>query len=229
REERGREPREERGREPRDERGRELHEERDERARDARDERGREVRIQRERLHKEILVNVDDRETRIAVIEEGRLVELHVEREERVVGSIYKGRVCNVLPGMDAAFVDVGLDRNAFLYVGDILFDSGDSGTRRTSREARIKDIAKPGQEILAQVVKGPRGTKGARVSTRMSIPGRFLVLMPEGDHLGVSRKIEDGVERDRLRKIGESIRPPGFGLIIRTEAEEMSEADLRH
>src|SRR5207248_6065865 len=179
--------------------------------------------------HKEILVNVDDRETRIAVLEEGRLVELHVEREERVVGSVYKGKVSNVLPGMDAAFVDVGLDRNAFLYVGDILFETSDSsGARRTSREARIKDIARPGQELLVQVVKGPRGTKGARVSTRMSIPGRFLVLMPEGDHMGVSRKIEDAGERDRLRRIGEAIRPPGFGLIIRTEAEEMSETDLR-
>src|SRR5205823_732857 len=147
-------------------------EERVPREREERVPREREERVLRERLHKEILVNVDDRETRIAVIEEGRLVELHVEREERVVGSIYKGRVCNVLPSMDAAFVDVGLDRNAFLYVGDILFDSGDTGSRRTSREARIKDIAKPGQEILAQVVTGPRGTKGPRVSTLMSIPG---------------------------------------------------------
>src|SRR5204862_7320754 len=123
----GREPREERGREPRAERWREAREEREEQAREARDERGREVRIQRERPHKEILVNVDDRETRIAVLEEGRLVELHVEREERVVGSVYKGKVSNVLPGMDAAFVDVGLDRNAFLYVGDILCDTSDS------------------------------------------------------------------------------------------------------
>jgi ribonuclease G len=194
-------------------------------------EREREPRVPRERLRKEILVNVDDRETRIAVIEDGRLVELHVEREERVVGSIYKGRVCNVLPGMDAAFVDVGLERNAFLYVGDILFEAGgDTGApaRRTSRSARIKDVARPGQEIPVQVVKGPRGTKGARVSTRISLPGRFLVLMPEGDHLGVSRKIEDAGERDRLRRLGEAMRPAGFGLIIRTEAEEKSEAELR-
>ncbi len=193
----------------------------------------REARAERE--YKEILINVDDRETRIAVLEHGRLVELHVEREERVVGSVYKGRVCNVLPGMDAAFVDIGLERNAFLYVGDILFedtrsrnDGGDSPSRRTSRDVRIADIAKPGQEMLVQVVKGPRGTKGARVSTKMSIPGRYLVLMPEGDHLGVSRKVEDPKERERLRRIGEQMQPKGFGLIIRTEAEGRTEQELR-
>lgn len=186
-----------------------------------------------EKLVKEIIVNVDSRETRIAVIENNRLVELHVEREERVVGSIYKGRVANVLPGMDAAFVDIGLERNAFLYVGDILYEAGEEGGngplyRRAGREVKIRDVAKPGQEILVQVVKGPRGTKGARVSTRMSLPGRYIVLMPEGENLGVSRKIEDAGERERLRKIGEAIRPQGFGLIIRTEAEGKSEKDLR-
>ncbi|MGV3720507.1 MAG: Rne/Rng family ribonuclease, partial [Actinomycetota bacterium] len=152
-----------------------------------------------------------------------------------VVGGVYKGRVSNVLPGMDAAFVDIGLERNAFLYVGDILFEdtSGRGGgdnapVRRTSRDIRIKDVAKPGQEILVQVVKGPRGTKGARVSTKMSIPGRYLVLMPEGDHLGVSRKIEDVRERDRLKRISDELKPKGFGLIVRTEAEGRSETELR-
>ena len=189
----------------------------------------------RERTHREILVNVDDRETRIAVIEEGRLIELHVEREERVVGSIYKGRVANVLPGMDAAFVDIGLERNAFLYVGDILASPAEeegepapSRGRRPRRDVHIKDVARPGQEILVQVVKGPRGTKGARVSTRMSVPGRYLVLMPDADHLGVSRKVEDPRERERLRKLAEAIRPPGFGLIVRTEAEGHAEAEIR-
>lgn len=188
------------------------------------------------RDYKEILINVGERETRIAVMENGRLVELHVEREERVVGGVYKARVSNVLPGMDAAFVDIGLERNAFLYVGDILFDDtsgrsgGDGGApvRRTSRDIRIKDVARPGQEIMVQVVKGPRGTKGARVSTKMSIPGRYLVLMPEGDHLGVSRKIEDVRERDRLKRISDEIKPKGFGLIVRTEAEGRSETELR-
>lgn len=203
-------------------------------SRDRRDrDRDREPKVERE--YKELIVNVDERETRIAVLENGRLVELHVEREERVVGGIYKGRVSNVLPGMDAAFVDIGLERNAFLYVGDILFDDpkdrnreGDSPARRTSRDVRITDLAKPGQEILVQVVKGPHGTKGARVSTKISIPGRYLVLMPEGDHLGVSRKIEDARERERLRKIAESVQPKGFGVIVRTEAEGRTEQELK-
>jgi len=235
-------------------------------------------------LAKEILVNVGERETRIAVTEEGKLVELHVEREERVVGSLYKARVDNVLPGMDAAFVDIGLDRNAFLYVGDVLptverETNGPSGAQTTVEDAeeegegaeengaapeekdaahadveagepssdgrrrnghrrsyhrsflrqqRIKDVLKVGQELLVQVIKGPRGTKGARVSTRISLPGRYLVLMPEADHLGISRKIEDGKERDRLRKIGEKLREPGFGIIIRTEAEDKTEHELK-
>ncbi|HEU4751808.1 MAG TPA: Rne/Rng family ribonuclease, partial [Armatimonadota bacterium] len=203
-----------------------------------RERREREPRVEKEprteREYKEILVNVGDRETRIAVLENGRLMELHVEREERVVGNVYKGRVANVLPGMDAAFVDIGLDRNAFLYVGDILFEdtsrtgTGDAPVRRTSRDVKIKDLARSGQEILVQVVKGPRGTKGARVSTKISIPGRYLVLMPDGDHLGVSRKIEDARERDRLKKIADQLQPKGFGLIVRTEAEGRSELELR-
>lgn len=186
-----------------------------------------------EREYKEILINTGDRETRIAVMENGKLVELHVEREERVVGNVAKGRVANVLPGMDAAFVDIGLERNAFLYVGDILFEDpsareGSSTTRKTSRDVKIKDLAKPGQEILVQVVKGPRGTKGARVSTKMSIPGRYLVLMPDGDHLGVSRKVEDARERDRLKRIADRIQPKGFGLIVRTEAEGRTDQELQ-
>jgi ribonuclease G len=368
--------------------------------------------------NKEIIVNVGERETRIAVTEDGKLVELHIERSERVVGSIYKCRVANVLQGMDAAFVDIGLERNAFLYVGDVLPTGDDTGgstmpaptpqpapapvqatqpeprrghdrrqraerrgrqtaipmdavaatqaiggeivsgadaaaeegsieetqqdaafnseiisasiemdavvlsteatddsddhqsvfeetpdivyaepqtdqgyladapyaeidassyvlsdssddvedieemddadetdeveeaeeaeegdnrgerrqrsnvrkntKRSVLRQQRIKDVLKVGQERLVQVIKGPRGTKGARVSTRISLPGRYLVLMPEADNLGVSRKIEDARERDRLKKIGERLREPGFGLIIRTEAEEQTEQELR-
>ena len=271
-------------------------------------------------MAKEIIVNVGERETRIAVIEEGKLVELHVERAERVVGSLYKCRVANVLAGMDAAFVDIGLGKNAFLYVGDVLPTADESGSgtgrgsgdgtgrdrrspleRRPTRDAvaapaelptaneedslfehdemmadddddletslmddleedeedaseetegaggtkpanrsrrpirrsflrqqRIRDVLKVGQEVLVQVIKGPRSTKGARVSTRISLPGRYLVLMPEADNLGVSRKIEDAKERDRLKKIGDKLREPGFGLIIRTEAEEKTEQELR-
>ncbi|MCC6445462.1 MAG: Rne/Rng family ribonuclease [Armatimonadetes bacterium] len=179
-------------------------------------------------MSKEILVNVSTRETRVAVVDNARLVELHIEREERVVGSLFKCKVCNVLPGMDAAFVDIGLDRNAFLYVGDVLPETDDElpQTRR-DRFVRIEDAVRVGQELLVQVVKAPRGTKGARVSTRVSLPGRYLVFMPDADNTGVSRKIEESQERDRLKKFAEALRPAGIGLIVRTEAEGKSEADL--
>jgi len=180
-------------------------------------------------LSKEIIVNVDTRETRVAVIENAKLVELHIEREERVVGSIYKCKVANVLPGMDAAFVDIGLERNAFLYVADVLAEADeDIPSKREAKDVHIKDVLKVGQEVLVQVVKGPRGTKGARVSTRISLPGRYLVLMPESENIGISRKIEDPGERDRLRRTAENVRPLGFGLIVRTEAEGKSDAELR-
>lgn len=192
-------------------------------------------------MSKEIIVNADARETRIAVREDGQLVELHIEREERVVGSIYKGRVDNVLPGMDAAFVEIGLERNAFLYVGDIIPGGGggdddengggggfDRRGRRPRTHASIRDLVKRGQEVLVQVVKGPRGTKGSRVSTRISLPGRYLVFMPDENSTGVSRKIDDPKERDRLKKIIEGIRKPGYGLIVRTEAEDKTERELR-
>ncbi len=181
-------------------------------------------------MSKEIIVNVDTRETRVAVVESGKLVELHIEREERVVGSIYKCKVANVLPGMDAAFVDIGLERNAFLYVADVLSEADEDmpASRRDARDIHIRDVLKVGQEVLVQVVKGPRGTKGARVSTRISLPGRYLVLMPESENIGISRKIEDAGERDRLRRIAENIRPLGFGVIVRTEAEGKSDSELR-
>ncbi|MGE3127438.1 MAG: ribonuclease E/G [Fimbriimonadaceae bacterium] len=181
----------------------------------------------------EIVVNCASRETRIAVLEDRLLMEYRVEREERVVGSIFKGIVQNVLPGMDAAFVDIGLERNAFLYVADILpeetGDTSPASIRRSElRRRRIKELIKPGQELMVQVTKGARGTKGARVTTRISLPGRYAVLMPEGNHVGVSRKIEDRRERERLRKIAEKIAPDGFGMIFRTECEGRSEAELR-
>jgi ribonuclease G len=182
---------------------------------------------------KEIIVNVSNRETRIALLEDGHLMEYRVEREERVVGSIFKGIVQNVLPGMDAAFVDIGLERNAFLYVADIIPDEGSDTSpasikRSELRRRKIKDLLKPGQQVMVQVTKGPRGTKGARVSTRIALPGRYVVLMPESGSVGVSRKIDDRAERDRLRKIGDRIIPDGFGLILRTECEGRTEGELR-
>lgn len=181
-------------------------------------------------MSQEIIVNVDTRETRVALIEAGKLVELHIEREERVVGSIYKCKVSNVLPGMDAAFVDIGLERNAFLYVADVLPEADDEfpAAKRDTRHLRIKDVLKIGQEVLVQVIKGPRGTKGARVSTRISLPGRYLVLMPDADNIGVSRKIEEGGERDRLKRIADNIKPLGYGVIVRTEAEGKSEVEIK-
>jgi ribonuclease G len=182
----------------------------------------------------EIVVNVSNRETRIAMLEDGQLTEYRVEREERVVGSIFKGIVQNVLPGMDAAFVDIGLERNAFLYVADIIPDEGfgdnspASLKRSELRRRKIKDLLKPGQQVMVQVTKGPRGTKGARVSTRIALPGRYVVLLPEANNVGVSRKIEERSERERLRKLGDVIVPQGFGLILRTECEGRTEGELR-
>lgn len=182
-------------------------------------------------MAKEIIVNCDTRETRVALLDNGKLVELHIEREERVVGSIFKCKVCNVLPGMDAAFVDLGLERNAFLYVADVIPEADDDfeGRRPSGRSLGIRDVLRMNQELMVQVVKGPRGTKGARVSTRISLPGRYCVLMPDADNLGVSRRIDDARERDRLKRIINSSRPQGCGVIVRTEAEGKSEQELRN
>jgi ribonuclease G len=182
----------------------------------------------------ELIVNVSSRETRIAILEGGKLMEYRVERDERVVGSIFKGIVQNVLPGMEAAFVDIGLERNAYLSIADIIPDEGmndnsPASVRRSElRRRKIKDLLKPGQQVMVQVTKGPRGTKGSRVTTRIALPGRCVVAMPETGSVGVSRKIDDRRERERLKKIGEKICPEGFGLIMRTECEGKTEADLR-
>ncbi len=178
-------------------------------------------------------MNVSSRETRIALLENGKLMEYRVEREERVVGSIFKGIVQNVLPGMDAAFVDIGLERNAYLSIADLWpdepSDNSPASVRKSEmRRRKIKDLLKPGQQIMVQVTKGPRGTKGARVSTRITLPGRYVVLMPESSSVGVSRKIDSRTERDRLKRIGEKIVPAGFGLIMRTECETRTESELR-
>ncbi len=180
----------------------------------------------------EIIVNVSNRETRIVLLEEDKLMEYRVEREERVVGSIFKGIVQNVLPGMDAAFIDIGLERNAFLHVGDILPDDANDNSpasikRSELRRRKIKELIRPGQQLMVQVTKGSRGLKGARVTARISLPGRYVVLMPDANNVGVSRKIEDRSERERLRKVGDRIVPNGFGLILRTECEGRTEAEL--
>lgn len=178
-------------------------------------------------MSRQILINSGIFETRVAIIQNGRLTDFYAERESGIVGNIYKGRVENVLPGMDAAFVDIGLPKNAFLYVPNVF--SADTYRRSIrSRPRSITDIVKPNQELLVQVERAAVGSKGPRVSTRLSLPGRFVVLLgPEASHVGISRRIEDPQERSRLRSIGEKLRPPEHGLIIRTEAEGATEKEL--
>jgi len=181
------------------------------------------------------IVNATPEETRIAFLEDNQLVELFIEREKEkgIVGNIYKGVVKRILPGMEAAFVDIGLERTAFLYVDEILsteeqFQSlvGENGEakhhdRKHRREKRkIQDLLKEGQEILVQIVKNPVGTKGARLTCQISLPGRYVVLMPTLTHVGISRQIQDEKQRRELRDVIEKIRPPDMGLIVRTVAD---------
>ena len=173
-------------------------------------------------MNKEILVDASGFATRVAVVEDGSPVELYVEQEgsQRLVGNIYNGKVQNVLPGMQAAFVDIGLERNAFLYAGDIvLSDDPDEEIERLpqGQGRNIRDMLKPGQTIMVQVAKDPVGTKGARVTTHITLAGRSLVLMPTVDYVGVSRRIEKEDERGRLRKILHELKPNGMGVIVRT------------
>ena len=145
-------------------------------------------------MNKEILVDANAFNTRVAVVEDGTPVELYVEQEgsERLVGNIYLGKVQNVLPGMQAAFVDIGLEKNAFLYAGDV-FTPGDAydELENIPETRKISDMLKPGQSVVVQVAKDPVGTKGARVTTHLTLAGRSLVLMPTVEYIGVSRRIE--------------------------------------
>ncbi|MGE5574243.1 MAG: Rne/Rng family ribonuclease [Bacteroidota bacterium] len=183
-------------------------------------------------MSKEIVVNVRPVESRAAVIEDGHLVEIQIERQahQRYVGNIYNGRVENVLPGMQAAFVDVGLERNAFLYVEDALkaregrFDDLDV---EDLKALSIKDVLKEGQQIIVQITKEPIGTKGARVVTQVTLPGRNVVLMPTVDYVGVSRRISNDEERSRLKKIAARAKPRGCGVIVRTAAEGKDEKEI--
>ncbi len=184
-------------------------------------------------MRKEILVSVDIDETRAAVLEDGHLVEIFVERpvHQRVVGNIYKGKVENVLPGMQAAFVNIGLERNSFLYVDDALPHKlevdGEKVGSGTRERLTIKDLVRPGQEITVQVAKEPIGTKGARVTRHITLPGRYLVLMPHVDYIGVSRRIAEEKERERLKQLAAKVKPEGAGLIVRTVAEGANEEEL--
>jgi len=192
----------------------------------------------------EILINVSLQETRVAVVENGVLVELHIERhrDRGIVGNIYKGRVVRVLPGMQAAFVDVGQERAAFLYVAEVLpqvrhrvageedveTDVAEFKHKKKYTSPAIEDLLRDGQEILVQATKEPLGTKGAQITTHITLPGRYLVYMPTFNHIGVSRRIDSEKKRDELRRLVEELRPgDAGGFIVRTAAEDHGEKDL--
>jgi ribonuclease G len=198
----------------------------------------------------ELIINVTSLETRVALLENGDLAELHIEREsdKGITGNIYKGKVSRVLPGMQAAFVDIGLARSAFLYVGDVYkndkeFESMISNPQNDPEDLPlsqdtdalprskpfflIEDMLTEGQEVLVQVVKEPLGSKGPRISSLISLPGRHLVYMPMMKHIGISRRIENEEERTRLREIVLKIKPADAGFIIRTASEGSSEEEL--
>ena len=170
-----------------------------------------------------MLITKGQERTQIAVLEERELIEHYVTHREdqSIVGNVYLGRVQNVLPGMEAAFLDIGEARNAVLYAGEVGFDEELDGP-----PPRIETMLKSGQTVLAQVTKDPMGSKGARLTTEVSIAGRYLVLVPEADSLGISRRLPDD-ERKRLRDIAGRIRPSGYGLIVRTAAQSATEEDL--
>jgi len=184
-------------------------------------------------MSEEILINVTPQETRVAVVENGVLQEVFIERARKrgIVGNIYKGRICRVLPGMQAAFVEMGLERAAFLHASDIWHSSQELRPDETQAEPpSINELTREGQERLVQVIKDPIGTKGARLTTHITIPARFLVYMPYSSHIGVSQKIEDETERERLKQIVENLRDENKvgGYIIRTVAEGMHEDALK-
>jgi len=175
-------------------------------------------------MSEEILINVTPRETRVALVENGVLNEVFIERTLRrgLVGNIYKGRVNRVLPGMQAAFVDIGLERAAFLHASDVAALPDDDNTSVERRIETISELLREGQELLVQVVKDPLGSKGARLTTHITIPSRYLVFLPDAGNVGVSSKIEDEAERQRLKQIvQDAIQPQdNGGYIVRTAAE---------
>jgi len=187
-----------------------------------------------------IVVNADGPDTRVALIENGILSELYVERERErgTVGNVYKGRVLRVLPGMQAAFVDIGEEKAAFLYAGDIApKDGSDAETkiregstipRRSGKPNDIATLVRPGQEILVQVVKDPISNKGARITSYVSLPGRNVVFMPTVSHIGISRRIATEKDRRRLRRLVDQMRPQGAGFIVRTVAENATNGQVR-
>lgn len=184
---------------------------------------------------KEIVIDVGKENTTVALLEDKELSELYVEKHnnQSIVGNIYKGRVENVLPGMQAAFVNIGIDKNVFLYVKDAIpntyiGEEEESEYADKYKNVNINEFLKPGQEIVVQVVKEPINTKGARVTTHITLPGRFIVLMPTVEYTGISRRIEGEQERERLKALAVQYKPADMGVIIRTAAEGCSEEEIR-
>ena len=206
-------------------------------------------------MYKQIVINVAEHETRVALLEDGNIAELLIERGDvsDIAGNIYKGKVQRVLPGMQAAFVDIGLNQAAFIYVNDLIVSNYNNnieqfliysnevddsiqsvnveGSTATAinRDWQIEELITEGQEIMVQVAKAPMGTKGARITANISLPGRFLVLMPTSDHIGISRRLEDITERNRLKDMVESLRQNDFGYIVRTAGEGAQEEKLAY
>ncbi|MGD8353124.1 MAG: Rne/Rng family ribonuclease, partial [Pseudomonadota bacterium] len=192
----------------------------------------------------DIIINANEFETRVAILENRQVSEISVDRakDRGVTGNIYKGKVVRVLPGMQAAFVEIGQERAAFLHASDIVLDMGeyaemlsadeingdDEFPMITSSGHAIEDLLKEGQEVLVQVTKEPIGTKGARVTAYVTLPGRMLVLMPNLVKVGISRRIQDSAERERLRKIISELKPNGIGFIVRTAAEGATDEEIR-
>jgi ribonuclease G len=195
----------------------------------------------------ELIINVTKEESRVALLESGQVVEIYIERnkDSSLVGNVYKGKVLKILPGMQSSFIDIGLDKAAFLYVSDIMpsFDDYyapfiEHGAEETPDDPSmqsesfkpqpIEDLLQEGQEIFVQVAKDPIGTKGARVTSYITLPGRYLVIMPNVDHVGISRRIENEETRNRLKDLANEIRPKGYGLIMRTASEDATDDEIR-
>ncbi len=193
-------------------------------------------------MTKDLIVSTTPQETKVALLEDGRVSEIFIEREAHrgIVGNIYKGRVTRVLPGMQSAFVDLGLERDAFLYVTDVLEDldenlltpeeAGHAAANGAHRNAPIEEMLKEGQDVLVQIVKEPLGQKGARITSHVSLPGRYLVYMPTVEHVGVSRKIVEDEERRRLKALLKEVRQErgGGGFIARTAGASRSAEDFQ-
>ena len=192
------------------------------------------------KMANELIINVTLWETRVALLEDRVLAELYIERtkDRGIMGNIYKGKVVKVLPGMQAAFVDIGLEKASFLYVSDVyggMEDYEEMGFQGEEMptyfppSSQIQDLLSEGQELLVQISKEPLGTKGTRITSHITLPGRYLVYMPTVDHVGVSRRIRDERERRRLREIIQTIKPQSGGFIVRTASEGAEPDEIRN